>query len=182
MSYRDSEQRIFEAETAMREGDVERARALFRQAAELQAEFVDAQPAERVKTKSVFGVSAAVLFYQGGDLDAAAPRAQHPARREDAHVADAVDDHVVGRAVLHEILGVPRVAGQPIGGAVEGVGVHQGLALELRALLSGGQHSGVCTGPHVGIVPDLSRSRTAPGRSARCPKLLATPDTPGTAR
>lgn len=71
MSYRDSEQRIFEAETAMREGDVERARALFRQAAELQAEFVDAQPAERVKTKSVFGVSAAVLFYQGGDLDAA---------------------------------------------------------------------------------------------------------------
>jgi hypothetical protein len=71
MSYRDSEQRIFEAETAMKEGDVDRARALFREAAALQAVFVDAQPAERVKTKSVFGLSAAILFYQAGDLGAA---------------------------------------------------------------------------------------------------------------
>jgi hypothetical protein len=72
MSYQESEQRIFEAETALKEGDAERAHMLFREAAELQAEFADAQPPERVKTKSVFGLSAAVLFYQGGDLDAAA--------------------------------------------------------------------------------------------------------------
>lgn len=71
MHYRESEQRIVEADAAARAGEHERARVLYREAAELQRAFVDAQPAERVRTKSVFGRSAATLFYEAGDLDEA---------------------------------------------------------------------------------------------------------------
>jgi len=71
MSYQESEQRIVEADAAARAGDHERARALYREAAELQRAFVEAQPADRVRTKSIFGRSAATLYYEAGDLDEA---------------------------------------------------------------------------------------------------------------
>ncbi|AUX22419.1 uncharacterized protein SOCEGT47_029220 [Sorangium cellulosum] len=71
MSYEESQRRIYDAEAALREGDLHRARVLYREAAELQRAFVNAQPAERVRTKSVFGASAATLFYKAGDLDEA---------------------------------------------------------------------------------------------------------------
>jgi ATP/maltotriose-dependent transcriptional regulator MalT len=71
MSYRASQDRIVEAEAALKAGDVERARAQFREAARLQRAFVDALPPERVRTRSVYGLSVASLLYRAGDLDAA---------------------------------------------------------------------------------------------------------------
>lgn len=71
MSYQASQERIVEAEAAQKAGDTARARALFREAAQLQRAFVDSLPPERVRTKSVYGLSVASLLYRAGDLDEA---------------------------------------------------------------------------------------------------------------
>lgn len=71
MSYQESQDRIFEAETALRAGDANRAHVLFREAARLQQAFVALLPPERVRTKSVYGLSVASLLYKAGDLDEA---------------------------------------------------------------------------------------------------------------
>jgi hypothetical protein len=71
VSYQESQQRITDAETALREGDLGKARVLYREAAELQRAFVNAQPPERTRTRSIYGLSTAALFFKAGDLDEA---------------------------------------------------------------------------------------------------------------
>ena len=71
MSYQESQQRITGAEAALRAGDLDKARVLYREAAELQRAFADAQPTERIRTRSIYGLSAATLFFKAGDLDKA---------------------------------------------------------------------------------------------------------------
>jgi hypothetical protein len=70
-NYRESQVRIDEAEAALRDGDEGRARTLYREAARLQRAFVDALPADRVRTRSIYGLSVATLLYRAGDLDEA---------------------------------------------------------------------------------------------------------------
>ena len=77
MSYQESQMRMAEAEAALKEGDEESARALFREAARLQRAFIDALPADRVRTRSVYGLSSATLAYRAGDLDEAERLAAH---------------------------------------------------------------------------------------------------------
>lgn len=67
--YHDSQARIDEAEEALRAGDDARARALYREAAGLQRAFIDSVSPDRTRTRSIYGVSAATLFYRAGDLD-----------------------------------------------------------------------------------------------------------------
>lgn len=68
-NYRESQARIDEAEAALRDGDEGRARTLYREAAGLQRAFVDSLPADRVRTRSIYGLSVATLLYRAGDLD-----------------------------------------------------------------------------------------------------------------
>jgi hypothetical protein len=77
MSYHESQQRILEAEEALKAGDIDRARTLFHEAAGLQRTFVDSLPADRVRTKSVYGLSAATLLYKANALDEAERLAHH---------------------------------------------------------------------------------------------------------
>jgi hypothetical protein len=65
--YHDSQACIHDAETALREGDEARARVSYREAARLQRAFVDSLPAERVRTRSAYGLSVATLLYRAGD-------------------------------------------------------------------------------------------------------------------
>jgi len=74
--YRESQARIDEAEAALREGDDVRARALYGEAARLQGALLDEVPADRVRTRSVYGLSVATLLHRAGDLDGAARLAQ----------------------------------------------------------------------------------------------------------
>lgn len=76
MSYQESQKRIADAEAALRAGDLDKARVLYREAARLQRAFVDAQPTERIRTRSIYGLSAATLFFKAGDLDEAEQLAQ----------------------------------------------------------------------------------------------------------
>ncbi|WP_437786662.1 hypothetical protein [Sorangium sp. So ce1097] len=69
MTYHESQQRIAEAEAAQRDGDLAKARTLFLQAAELQRNLIAAVPDDRVRTKSVFGLSVATLLYKADELD-----------------------------------------------------------------------------------------------------------------
>jgi hypothetical protein len=69
--YLESQARIDEAEAALQQGDDVRARTLYREAARMQCAFIDSIPAERVRTRSIYGLSAATLLFRGGDLDAA---------------------------------------------------------------------------------------------------------------
>jgi hypothetical protein len=71
VSYQESQERITTAEAAWRAGDLDKARVLYREAAELQRAFVNAQPTERIRTRSVYSLSAATLFFKAGDLDEA---------------------------------------------------------------------------------------------------------------
>jgi Flp pilus assembly protein TadD len=66
--YRESQTRIDEAEAALREGDEARARASYREAARLQRAFIDSVPEDRVRTRSIYGLSVATLLYRAGDL------------------------------------------------------------------------------------------------------------------
>jgi hypothetical protein len=68
-NYRESQERIDEAEAALREGDADRARSLYREAAGLQRAFVDSLSLDRVRTRSIYGLSVATLLYRAGDLD-----------------------------------------------------------------------------------------------------------------
>lgn len=76
MSYQESQRRITDAETALREGNLGKARVLYREAAELQRAFVNSQPTERIHTRSIYGLSTAALFFKAGDLDEAEQLAQ----------------------------------------------------------------------------------------------------------
>lgn len=65
--YRESQARIDEAESALLHGDEPRARALYREAADLQRAFIDSVAPERVRTRSIYGLSAATLLARAGD-------------------------------------------------------------------------------------------------------------------
>jgi hypothetical protein len=68
-NYRESQVRIDEADAALRDGDEDRARTLYREAARLQRAFVDSLPSDRVRTKSIYGLSVATLLYRAGDME-----------------------------------------------------------------------------------------------------------------
>jgi hypothetical protein len=68
-NYRESQVRIDEADAALRDGNEDRARMLYREAARLQRAFVDSLPSDRVRTKSIYGLSVATLLYRAGDLE-----------------------------------------------------------------------------------------------------------------
>lgn len=68
-NYRESQVRIDEAEAARRDGDEAGARKLYREAARLQRAFVDSLSPDRVRTRSIYGLSVATLLYRAGDLD-----------------------------------------------------------------------------------------------------------------
>ena len=69
--YEQSQQAILEAESAQRDGDGDRAMALFEKAANLQRQYVDSLPTDRVRTRSVYGLSVATLLYKARRLDQA---------------------------------------------------------------------------------------------------------------
>jgi len=69
--YRESQDMIARAELALRGGEIQEARGLFRAAAELQKRLVERLPPERVRTRSVFGLSAASLLFKADALDEA---------------------------------------------------------------------------------------------------------------
>lgn len=74
---RQSEELAFEAESAERGGDVQRARALFTQAAELEEQVVaDTDPAEP-RVKSVLAVSSVALWYKAHRFTRAQTLARH---------------------------------------------------------------------------------------------------------
>lgn len=68
-NYRESQERIDEAEAAVRGGDDARARTLYREAARLQRAFLDSVSADRVRTRSIYGLSVATLLFRAGDVD-----------------------------------------------------------------------------------------------------------------
>src|SRR4051812_11183311 len=70
-NYRKSQTLIDEAEAVLRDGDETRARTLYREAAALQRAFIASVPAERVRTRSIYGLSAATLLHRAGDMDEA---------------------------------------------------------------------------------------------------------------
>jgi hypothetical protein len=72
MSYQESQNSILEAETLVASGDVDGARAKYLEAARLQNIFVDSLPFDKVRTRSVYGLSAATLYYRANDLESAA--------------------------------------------------------------------------------------------------------------
>ena len=69
--YHESQNLITRAQAATRVGQTVRARALFREAAEMQRRLVEAMPHEQVWTRLTFGLSAASLFYKANDIDEA---------------------------------------------------------------------------------------------------------------
>ena len=66
--YHASQNLIARAEAAIKEGHIERGRALFGEAATIQKRLVESVPRERVRTRSAFGLSAAALFYKANAL------------------------------------------------------------------------------------------------------------------
>jgi hypothetical protein len=74
--YQESQDLIADAESALRAGDVEGARSLFRQAGMLQETVLASLPEERVRTRSVFALGVASLYYRANALDEA-ERAAH---------------------------------------------------------------------------------------------------------
>ena len=61
-----------EAEKLLEDGDQEGSSAKYLKAAKQQKAFVDSLAPSKVRTRSVYGLSAATLYYRGNDLDAAA--------------------------------------------------------------------------------------------------------------
>ena len=72
MSYQESQNLIMEAEKLLEDGDQEGSSAKYLEAAKQQKAFVDSLAPSKVRTRSVYGLSAATLYYRGNDLDAAA--------------------------------------------------------------------------------------------------------------
>ncbi|MBM3497080.1 MAG: hypothetical protein FJX74_00260 [Armatimonadetes bacterium] len=70
--YHQSQELIAQAETRLAGGHVEEARALFREAGMAQRGMVATLPQGRVRTKSVFTLSAATLLFRADELDSAA--------------------------------------------------------------------------------------------------------------
>jgi hypothetical protein len=69
--YHRSQDLVARAEASLASGDPETASRLLREAGRIQRRLVEQLPSARVRTRSVFGVSAASLLFGGGDLDAA---------------------------------------------------------------------------------------------------------------
>lgn len=70
-AYQRSQDLIARAEAAKGAGDETQARACYLEAARTQWKWVQGLPVERLRTRSVFGLSAATLFYRAGDKTAA---------------------------------------------------------------------------------------------------------------
>jgi hypothetical protein len=68
-NYHESQTRIDEADAALRDGEEDRARTLYREAARLQRAFIESLPPDRVRTRSIYGLSVATLLYRAGDLE-----------------------------------------------------------------------------------------------------------------
>lgn len=66
--YRESQRLIARAESALKQRDIEQARTLFGEAAAIQRCLVESLPPDRARTRSVFGLSAAALFYKANAL------------------------------------------------------------------------------------------------------------------
>ncbi len=69
--YHESQLHIAAAEDLLRNGEIAGARERYRMAADLQWSLVDSLPEDRVRTKSVYGLSAATLYFRAQDLDKA---------------------------------------------------------------------------------------------------------------
>lgn len=69
--YTQSQQAIIAAERAQQAGDETRARQLFGDAAYLQAQFVESLPTDKARTRSVYGLSVATLYYRANAVDEA---------------------------------------------------------------------------------------------------------------
>ncbi len=103
-NYRESQVRIEEAEAALRDGDESRARTLYREAAGLQRAFVESLPVDRVRTRSIYGLSVATLLYRAGDLDEV-ERLAHQLLAEPW-----IEAHIIRKAV---VLSVPELGLEP---------------------------------------------------------------------
>jgi hypothetical protein len=67
--YQESQIHIEKAEKFLSIGEIDSARSHYILAAELQWSFVNSLPEDRIRTISVYGLSAATLFYRGNDLE-----------------------------------------------------------------------------------------------------------------
>lgn len=72
MAYEQAQRWTVQAEEALRCQDRETAYRLFREAARIQQEYVRQLPEDRRRSRSVYGLSAAILYYRGNDLEEAA--------------------------------------------------------------------------------------------------------------
>lgn len=70
-AYQQSQVHIVEANRLLQTEELPAARAAFIRAADLQWSFVNGLPDDRIRTASVYGLSAAILYYKGNDLEAA---------------------------------------------------------------------------------------------------------------
>lgn len=66
--YQESQQHIHLASECLHAGDISTARSHFCIAGELQWRYVSTLPDDRVKTLSIYGLSAATLYYRGHDI------------------------------------------------------------------------------------------------------------------
>ena len=71
MSYEQSQNYIVQAEEALRNHNAETARRLFLKAAHLQHDYIQQLPSDRKRSLAAYGLSAAVLYFRGSDLDSA---------------------------------------------------------------------------------------------------------------
>ena len=108
MSYQESQERITSAEAASRTGALDKARVFYREAAELQRAFVNSQPPERIRTRSVYGLSTATLFFKAGDLDEAEQLAKGLLAEPWIEPGSASKLHLLLKLIADE-----RVAGAP---------------------------------------------------------------------
>lgn len=118
--YHESLMLIYKAE---RLRDRQRAQELFREAAELQRQMVAELPADRTKTRSVFGLSVASLLYKGGDLEGSESYAR------DLLVQPWVEPRSAEklRDLLHAIAILTVIAGDPL--TVREIAPRSGLTL-----------------------------------------------------
>jgi len=71
MAYEQSQNFIVQAEEALRKQNFEIAQRLFLQAAQIQHDYIQQLPSERKRSLAAYGLSAAVLYFRGNDLNAA---------------------------------------------------------------------------------------------------------------
>lgn len=66
-AYRESQDRILNAENAARAGNTDLARRCYAEAAAMQLKMVDELGADRPKTRAAYTLSAATLYWRAGD-------------------------------------------------------------------------------------------------------------------